>query len=362
MTMNDETASTTLVKHWEVDVNDWTSCRFAELVVQRGLEHVGTTSWPSEKMTLEGLFDHCVTSQRRHGQRTAVIDLGSAVAEGCLAHLMLSNGSVWLQIAARDVDAVATARAWFRERYPKTEVANAQRVRVAFWSLGQHGPRRLHRSIEVPSWTEVAANYPQEVGRKLSGLLGKEFQPGLGGRLLLWHGPPGTGKTYALRALGWEWRSWCDLHYITDPESFFGASPTYMLDVLLCEDDETEKERWQLLILEDTGELLAADAKERTGQGLSRLLNVVDGMIGQGLRVLVLVTTNERLRTLHAAVSRPGRCASQIEFGAFAADEAAEWLVRHGGEAVRRDGTLAMLYARLEGLELPERPAVGFCR
>ena len=79
-------------------------------------------------------------------------------------------------------------------------------------------------------------------------------------------------------------------------------------------------------ILEDTGELLAADAKERTGQGLSRLLNVVDGLIGQGLRVLVLVTTNETLRSLHPAVSRPGRCASQIEFAAFTADEAAEWL------------------------------------
>ena len=41
---------------------------------------------------------------------------------------------------------------------------------------------------------------------------------------------------------------------------------------------------------EDTGELLSADARERSGQGLSRFLNVVDGLIGQGLRVLVLVT------------------------------------------------------------------------
>ena len=149
----------------------------------------------------------------------------------------------------------------------------------------------------------------------------------LGGRLLLWHGIPGTGKTYALRALGWEWRTWCDFHYVTDPETFFGSSPAYMLDVLLGEDDDDDEGgRWRLLILEDTGELLAADAKERTGQGLSRLLNVVDGLIGQGLRVLVLVTTNETLRSLHPAVSRPGRCASQIEFGAFAAEEAAEWL------------------------------------
>ena len=51
---------------------------------------------------------------------------------------------------------------------------------------------------------------------------------------------------------------------------------------------------WRLLVLEDTGELLTPDAKTVIGQGLSRFLNVVDGLIGQGLRVLVLVTTTRR--------------------------------------------------------------------
>ena len=36
-------------------------------------------------------------------------------------------------------------------------------------------------------------------------------------------------------------------------------------------------------MLEDTGELLDPDAKTVIGQGLSRFLNVVDGLIGQGL-------------------------------------------------------------------------------
>ena len=42
------------------------------------------------------------------------------------------------------------------------------------------------------------------------------------------------------------------------------------------------------------------------GQGLSRLLNVSDGLLGEGLRAVVLVTTNEPLRRLHPAVVRPG--------------------------------------------------------
>ena len=156
---------------------------------------------------------------------------------------------------------------------PSTQLSEEQRIWITFWSQGPHGARDLSRKIDVPTWSDVEDNYPPGVAARLEKLVGSEFKPGLGGRLVLWHGPPGTGKTYALRALAWEWRSWCDLHYITDPEVFFGSSATYMLDVLLNEDDDEDENRWRLLVLEDTGELLAADAKERTGQGLSRLLN-----------------------------------------------------------------------------------------
>lgn len=149
-----------------------------------------------------------------------------------------------------------------------------------------------------------------------------------------------------LRALAWEWREWCDLHYVTDPEEFFGSAD-YMLDVLL---DDDEQERWRLLVLEDTGELLTADAKERTGQGLSRFLNVVEGIVGQGLRVLVLVTTHEPLKRLHPAVSRPGRCLACVEFVPFRAEEATGWLEARGvTDGADPPATLAGLYAVLAG-------------
>jgi len=129
------------------------------------------------------------------------------------------------------------------------------------------------------------------------------------------------------------------------------------------DDDESDSSKhWRLLVLEDTGELLTPDAKSIIGQGLSRFLNVVDGLIGQGLRVLVLVTTNEELRRLHPAVARPGRCAANIEFEPLGANEAGAWLQSHGvaGEAVGRR-ILASLYAELEGLDAdhPNR-GVGF--
>jgi hypothetical protein len=116
---------------------------------------------------------------------------------------------------------------------------------------------------------------------------------------------------------------------------------------------------WRLLVLEDTGELLRPDAKSIIGQGLSRFLNVVDGLIGQGLRVLVLVTTNERIEALHPAVARPGRCAANIEFDPLGSAEARAWLERHelaaAGDAPR---ILASLYAQVEGRD-PARGRTG---
>ena len=160
---------------------------------------------------------------------------------------------------------------------------------------------------------------------------------------MLWHGAPGTGKTTAIRALARAWRGWCKTLFVVDPEAFFGQAE-YLLDVLLERGGVERTTLWRLVVVEDVDELLRADARLVSGQALSRLLNLTDGLIGQGLNVLLLLTTNEPVGQLHPAVTRPGRCLAEVALSALSPAEAAAWL----GDRHRRPErplTLAELYA-----------------
>jgi Domain of unknown function (DUF5925) len=356
---------------------------FAARVIERGLERVVTASWPTSARSLDPVQQpfHRITG----GGAEHVL----AERDGTLIGLGLYSGWVQAQVAGNDAERVASLLAELRELFPAPDPASTHKVNVQFWAYGPHGPIPSWRQISVPEWTDLGANYAEPTRAGLERLM-VDFRPAHGGQLILWHGEAGTGKTFALRALAWEWRHWCEFQYIVDPDSFFGEHADYLMSVLTqpgyaempdprlmqhmvmtggyvpmgaspSEDGEEGSTAWRLLVLEDTGELLTPDAKSVIGQGLSRFLNVVDGLIGQGLRILVLVTTNEPIRALHPAVARPGRCAANIEFEPLSAEEASAWFERMGSDARAGETlTLAELYARLDGREVGEVPPAGF--
>jgi hypothetical protein len=156
-----------------------------------------------------------------------------------------------------------------------------------------------------------------------------------------------------------EWSTWCSSQYIADPERFF-ADPGYISEVLtrpiLSTDGPTfnaasePDARWRLIVAEDSDEYLRASARHDAGAGLGRLLNLADGVLGQGFNTLVLLTTNEELHRIHPALTRPGRCLARVEFTRFTLTEARCWLP-DGCDVPDRDLTLAELYEHTGSLD-----------
>lgn len=218
----------------------------------------------------------------------------------------------------------------------------AGQLYCTFWARNPMGGGYSYvRPLECSPWTEVAVNYPEAVRTELTRLMARK-DPGTGGKLVLFHGPPGTGKTRSILALLKEWGDWCEPHVITDPEAFFNHID-YLNDVIL---QGGSSEKWRLLVVEDGDEFMDTDAKARTGQALARLLNLADGLVGQGLKVLTLITTNVPMESLNGAVARTGRCLLNLEFPAFDTEGAQAWLESNGvsAEAPDEGATLADLY------------------
>ena len=254
-----------------------------------------------------------------------------------------------------------------KKQFPVMELKpkpKENKVYINFWALGPMGPENFYREQSVLPWDDIKDNYTTSVRQELTEFITRAKSLNLdseSGKLILWTGAAGTGKTWAIRALASETANELTFNYIVDPEVFLQGSSAYMHRVLLKEGSSSSG--WRVIILEDCGEFLSKDAKSKAGQGFSRLLNACDGLLGQGLKFILLITSNEDIENFHEAIRRPGRCISDIKFNDLSKEEIMGWCKIHKITSTPPyPASLAQLYAmtRHETTGKQNKAKIGF--
>jgi hypothetical protein len=137
---------------------------------------------------------------------------------------------------------------------------------------------------------------------KIISRLNTKFDKGL----VLFHGSPGTGKTSLIKLMS---------RHIKDKEVIF--CPPYMVDQIGSPQfiPFLLNHPHAILIIEDAERvLLSRDSSGASSNGVSSILNITDGILGDCLNIQVVATFNTSRDKIDAALLRTGRLIALHEF------------------------------------------------
>jgi hypothetical protein len=161
------------------------------------------------------------------------------------------------------------------------------------------------KNISVPNFYNDSLG---DVHEKLRSFLLEADSNGI----ILFHGSPGTGKTSYIRHL----ISSVQCRFIYIPNNLFEhlSDPDFISFVSSFPDST--------IILEDCEELLRSRIQQSNDAGISNLLNLGDGLLGDALRLKIICTFNCDLSRIDEAILRKGRLAYRYEFGPLNTEKA----------------------------------------
>ena len=185
-------------------------------------------------------------------------------------------------------------------------------------------------------------NYSTSVVDAIQRIIHWADSPNPYGRIVIFAGPPGTGKGYAVRAIitGSENVEWV----FCPPKSVPSLTRPDAIEVLMSERNRNGPLG---LIVEDAEDLLRCRI-ENSGNVVSEILNLGDGLIGDIADMRLILTTNLERLEIDKALLRPGRLFSFVQFEALPPAQAEDIFARER-EGRQKTFTTEMTLAEIYG-------------
>jgi hypothetical protein len=356
----------------------WTGRRFANI----GDSYFDCT-WASQALTLKSLgqggvvYDASIEGVMRAENLRAVVAKFEALGGRVLFEgpawrgdvnsrlfLVWENSCVGLWVNDGDLEGrvVSTDQEFFLKSQAILEEAigpKASAGRAYVLMSTESGPKL--QSIGVASVPLERDNYNPAILEDFDAVVSDLKSSNPSGRLAIFDGIPGTGKTYMVRGL---LSAVQDALFVLVPANLIQtlADPG-MINALL----ETRRNKGNLptvFLVEDADDCLGSRDSSNVN-AVSALLNLGDGIIGAMMDIRLVCTTNLRNEELDEAVTRPGRLSRKIHVGHLERGVAENLYQKLTGKKVRIDEklTLAQVYslARGDGWKPVERKrAMGF--
>lgn len=130
------------------------------------------------------------------------------------------------------------------------------------------------------------------------------------GRIGIFDGAPGTGKTFLIRGLLTTVTE--TLFVFVSPKDLVNLTGPEILPALIdFASDFGEDNKSITLLVEDADECIAPRGSDNMS-AISSVLNLGDGILGQLLDIRIIMTTNAKRSEMDSAITRPGRLSALI--------------------------------------------------
>jgi hypothetical protein len=235
--------------------------------------------------------------------------------DGVLVRYALTSPQTHLQIEAYSDGA---ARLYFATLSSEDDEAllalnlheMKKRDKAEVMMITRQGDQGLRtRAVQLPERPLIVENYASDtldLWNKVRADLRAEVP---NGRIAIFHGPPGTGKTHLIRGLI---ESSTDHIYLIVPsKEVSNIGDPEFTDLLLRLHDDYGGRRI-VLVVEDADEILSR-RQASAMSALANTLSIGDGLLGDAVNAFVVATTNATLHDIDAAMKRPGRLSALVE-------------------------------------------------